>query len=336
MYALEWLRESSERPVSPVYAVFGDDPYLIRESIRAIARSLFPGEDDTDAGISRFPGATTLLSSVLDEVRTLPFFSRRRLVIVEDADPFVTKYRRELETYLDLPCATGSLLLQLKQFPATTNLFKRVDKIGLAINCTGPGDAELAKWLVHLAKARYEVELDLESARLLVELVGPEAGILASEVEKLAVYAGDAPRIERDVITKLVGAGRVETIWKTLDAATSGRGRQALEYLDSLLTSGEHPTPVLAAMGASLLKIHHAGRLRAARVSLDEACRLAGIPTFAVEKTRQQHAHLGPARVDQLPALLLRADLDLKGGSALEPRLVLERFLVRLATPRSD
>jgi DNA polymerase III subunit delta len=89
-------------------------------------------------------------------------------------------------------------------------------------------------------------------------------------------------------------------------------------------------------MSASLLKVHHAGRLRGARLPLEEACRIAGMPSFAVEKTGKQHAHLGPRRVDQLPATLLRADLDLKGGSSLEPRVVLEQLLVGLSRPRAD
>jgi DNA polymerase-3 subunit delta len=93
---------------------------------------------------------------------------------------------------------------------------------------------------------------------------------------------------------------------------------------------------VLAAMSTNLLKLHHAGILRAARLNLDDACRLAGIPTFAIEKTRRQHAHLGPSRVGHLPATLLRADLDLKGGSSLDPRVVLEMFLVHLAATRAD
>ena len=37
-----------------------------------------------------------------------------------------------------------------------------------------------------------------------------------------------------------------------------------------------------------------------------------------------------------LPALLLQADLDMKGASALPPRVVLERLVVELAAPRQD
>ena len=104
-----------------------------------------------------------------------------------------------------------------------------------------------------------------------------------------------------------------------------------MSHLDDLLASGEHPIRVLAGFTSSLLKVHHAGRLRAARVSLEEACQIAGV--FTVDKTRRQHAHLGPARVDRLPAMLAKADLDLKGGSLLDPRVVLEAAARRARTP---
>ena len=335
MNALDWLRDCGEQPIRPIYTVFGDDSYLIRESIAAVARVVLP-EEDRGAGLSRFSGPVTPLATVLDEVCTLPFFSRRRLVIVDEADTFVTKYRKELEAYVTNPSDSGILLLQVKQWTATTKLAQLVEKSGLPINASAPRETELVTWLTQLARTRFDSQLAADGARLLVELVGPEAGLLAAEVEKLAVYAGDSQRIERADITKLVGGGRVETIWKTLDAATTGQARVALEHLDNLLTAGEQPTPLVAAMSASLLKTHHAGRLRAARLNLDEACRIAGVPSFAVDKTRKQHAHLGPHRVDQLPAMLLKADLDLKGGSSLDPRTIMEILLVRLSLPRAD
>ena len=177
-------------------------------------------------------------------------------------------------------------------------------------------------------------QLDDDAARLLVELVGPEVGLLVSEVEKLAVYVGDRRKIHRDDVARMVGAGRIETIWKVLDAATTGRGDLALEHLDRLLTVGR--APGRPAGGDELLA--------AARSTTPASCggpgstwrkpaaRRGSLP-FAVEKTQQQHAHLGPRRVDQLPALLLQADLDLKGSSMLDPRTVLERLLVQLSTP---
>jgi DNA polymerase-3 subunit delta len=333
--ALAWLREAGKLPAKPVYAVFGDDVYLVRESIREVGRVHIP-EEDLEVAVSRFSGPATSLATVLDELHTLPFFSRRRLVIVEEADPFVSKYRKDLEAYVVKASLSGILVLHVKQWTSTTKLAQLVEKTGLAIDCAGPRETELATWVTELARTRFDAELAPEAARLLLELVGPEAGILAVEVEKLGVFVGDSRRIERADVVKLVGAGRIETIWKVLDAATTGDARTALLHLDNVLGAGEQPTPLLAAMSTSLLKVHSAGRLRTTRLSLAEACDLAGIPHFAVTKTGKQHAHLGPGRVDQLPRMLLQADLDLKGASALDPRLILETLLVRLSQPRAD
>ena len=264
----------------------------------------------------------------------LPFFSKRRVVIVDEADPFVTKYRKELEAHVASPSGAGVLILMLKSWPSNTKLYKLVEASGLAIDCSSPGEKDLVPWLTHLATSGHRAHLDLDAARFLVELVGAEVGILASEVEKLAVYVGSSGKIRREDVARLVEAGRIETVWKVVDAATLGEAAAAVSHLDDLLASGEHPIRVLAGFTSSLLKVHHAGRLRAARVSLEEACKIAGV--FMVDKTRRQHAHLGPARVDRLPAMLAKADLDLKGGSQLDPRVVLEALLVELALPRKD
>src|ERR1700722_15562290 len=145
MNALDWLREPGEQPIRAVYAVHGDDSYLIRESIGAVGRVVLP-DGDRETGTSRFSGPATTLATVLDEVCTLPFFSRRRLVIVEEADTFVTKYRKDLEAYVTSPSDSGSLLLQVKQWTAPTIFAQLVEKSGLAINASAPREADLVKW----------------------------------------------------------------------------------------------------------------------------------------------------------------------------------------------
>ena len=336
MHALELLRNPPST-ARPLYAVYGDDPYLRREALNAITRAVLGPQAD-ELAVSHVSGDSASLADVLDELWTLPFLSRRRLVVVDSADSFVSAHRRELEAYTERPSPTGTLVLVVKTWPSNTRLAKLVAQQGLAIECKAPKEAELPDWLVELARKREGVALDREAARLLVELIGPEVGILASEVAKLAVYVGERQAIRREDVAAMVGAGRVETIWRTLEAATTGQAREALDDLDRLLSAGESPVGLLAAISASLRKIHYAGMLRRARRDLRDACREAGIPPYpgAIELTGRQHAHLGPARVAALPARLLRADLDLKGDSALEPRVVLEALLLELARPRSD
>jgi DNA polymerase-3 subunit delta len=340
MHALDLLRQPGQLARKPVYAVYGDDPFLRREALAAIERAVL-GEVGDELAVARFAGDEATLADVNDELRTLPFFAKQRLVIVEGADPFITAHRKDLEEYVERPASSGVLVLSARLWASNTRLAKLVEKEGVSVSCKSPEEREraayekeLVPWLVQYAKARHGVQLELDAARLLVELVGPEIGLLATDVDKLHVYVGERKKIHRDDVAKMVGAGRTETIWKTLEAATTGNTALALELLDRLLAAGEPPVRVLAAFGSSLLKVHHAGRLRQERVELREACKIAG--AFPADTVRQQHAHLGPSRVDALPALLLQADLDMKGSSTLTPNVVLERLVVRLGRPRKD
>jgi DNA polymerase-3 subunit delta len=336
MHALEFVRNSGKQTLVPVYAMFGDDAFLKREAVGIVTR-LALGPDPDETAVARFPGDQTALSDVLDEVRTLPFLSKYRIAIIEDADKFVTAHRAELEQYAAHPSHSGILILLVKLWNGTTKLAKVVAKTGMAVECKSPKESELASWLVAQAKAKHQAKLAPDAAALLVELVGPEVGILASEVEKLAVFVGTRAEIQREDVARMVGAGRVETIWQVPEDAGTGNGAGALEKLDTLVSAGEHPVGLLAAIGASLRKLHHSGELRRNGMSLNDACREAGI-TYprAIELTRKQHAHLGPERVNRLADMLLQADLDMKGNSQLAPRVVLERFLMEMARPRKD
>src|SRR5205823_4703530 len=138
--------------------------------------------------------------------------------------------------------------LGVKSWQANTKLAKLVDRVGLAVECKGPHERALTSWLVQLARSRCDVQLDEDASQLLIELVGPEVGLLVAELEKLAVYVGTRARVQRDDVARMVGAGRIEVVWKVLDAATTGRGELALELIDRLIASGEHPVGLLAQM----------------------------------------------------------------------------------------
>lgn len=335
MHAIEFLKQEPDRECRPVYAVYGDETYLRREVAHQIVRQALGPEAD-ELAVVRFPGEKTPLADVLDELRTLPFLSRRRVVIVEDADAFVTAHRAELEAYVARPSATGVLVLAVKTWMATTKLAKLVQQTGVAVECKTPRADGLVRWLVEMAKHRFDATLTGPAAHLLVELVGPELSLLASEVEKLATYVGEKLTIHREDVARMVGAGRIETIWKTIEAATTGKTAEALGDIDRLLATGESPVGYLGAITYTLRRIYHAGQMRIAGRDLEQACQEADIRPYMVKMTAEQHKHLGRQRVNRLPAMLLQADLDLKGSSSLSPQAVLERLLIELARPRAE
>jgi DNA polymerase III subunit delta len=338
--ALEFL--ATKRKASPpgVCVAFGDEPFLKRLVLAELRRRVL-GDDgksaDAEFSLTTFSGRTAELRKVLDELDTVALFGgSRRLVIVEEADDFVSRNRGALENYVARGKFTGTLVLEVGTWPKTTRLYKALAESGLQIDCKSPASSRLQKWLVGWATQRHAATLQAAAAEELIEIVGPQLGLLDSELAKLAAYAGAEP-ITAAMVHDLVGAWRTKTTWEMLDAAAEGNAAEALRQLDRLLGSGEHPVAVLGPIGYTLRRFAAATRLveqamaAGRRTTLREALLDAGIKPFVAQKAEGQVRQLGRARAGQLYRWLLDTDLELKGASRLEPRTVLERLIVRMA-----
>lgn len=343
--ASEFLRAGRQRgsgpataqPLPPVCVVFGDEAFLKRHTLGRLRR-LVVADQDADFGVTVFDGAEALWPDVLEELSTQPMFGAKRVVIVRQADPFVTQYRAALEEYVSRPRAAGVLVLEVQTWPATTRLYKLVEARGLQIDCRALRPAEVPGWIAAWARQEHGIDLTSAAAGALVEMLGPELGLLDQELTKLAVCAGRSACVDVDLVRQMA-AWRARTVWDMLDAALEGDLATALAELDRLLLAGETPVGILGQMGASLrrfaaatsavLRAEQEGR----KMPLRHALRTAGVHPYYLDKAERQLRHLGRQRGQALLRWLLETDLALKGASHLAPRIILETLLVRIATP---
>ena len=339
LHAIDFLAHSEKHPPQPVCLAFGDESFLRRQVILRIRQTLF-GAGDDDFSMKAFEGRTAQLGEVLDELGTMAMFGGQRFVVLEEADEFVTRFRTGLEDYVARPSRGSVLLLDVKSCPASTRLYKAAAASGLVVDCNAPRDADLARWLVGWALQTHQVSVAVPVAEMLVEMIGPELGLLDQEVAKLALSTGDDKKITSEMVTRLVGSWRAKTTWDMIDAAMDGRVVEAMQQVDRLLAAAEVPISILGQISASLRKLAAATRLilqaEAAghRIPLGRALELSGVKPFVIQKAERQLRRLGRQRGLRLYDWLLEADLDLKGDSAMPPRLILERLIVRLAAPQ--
>jgi DNA polymerase-3 subunit delta len=253
------------------------------------------------------------------------------VVHVENADPFVTRERDKLEQYAAEPSATGVLILDVTAWPSTTRLAKQLPDA--VITCKAPAPAKLIEWCQKWAPAQHGKPLAVTAARLLVDLIGADMGLLDQELAKLSLYVGSAARIESADVDQLVGRSREENTWKIFDLLGAGQVPAALAFLDRLLSQGEEAMKLLAAFSLQLRRLGQAARLYSQGTPLSKALEEAGVPPFAHKSTEQHMRYLGRRRLDRLYDWLLQTDLGLKGSSHLPPRVILERLVIQLARP---
>jgi DNA polymerase-3 subunit delta len=333
MDSLTFLERAATAKPRPVYVLHGDEDFLKRLVVAAL-RTRVLGDDGEDLGFSTRAGEKAGFAEVRDELATLPFLCPRRLVLVENADPWVTKHRAALEKYVAEPSATGVLVLDVKTWQSTTRLAKLIDA-NSTITCKAPAAHKLPQWCADWMEKRHGKHLAAPAARLLVDLVGAEMGVLEQEMAKLAVFAGDTDRINAGDVDRLVGSSRMENTWKIFDAIGAGKTREALAILDRLFEQGEDAMRILGAFSLQLRRLAQGYRLHAQGRPLAAALEEARIPPFALRAAEAQLRHLGRRRAERLYDWLLEVDLGLKGSSALPPRTLLERLVVRLAAERT-
>lgn len=311
----------------------GENPFWKAEVLRELERRVFSGKALT---VRRHDGDTLSWHEFVEELETPSLFAPELAVVIDQADGFVSRHQKDFVSLISSNSLSATLILLMKQVAANSRLARALADGGLWVDCSSAEPAELIQWLPVWAAAQYQVRLQPGAARLLVERIGEDPGLLAQEVAKLALYTDKTRTVTPELVTRYCATTRVESVWVILDLALEGRKAEALGELNRLLASGVHPLAILAQMAGSLRRLALAAegwRARSSRASgnLRELLRAVGIPRGFHSKVENQLRRLGPADARRLASVLLEADLQLKGGSSLPENVVLERLILWLA-----
>lgn len=338
--ALNFLSRKQTPPAGAVCILFGDDHFLIREVAQTLQNLILVGED-SEFSFRSFDGGSLEFNDLYKELFTASLFGEsRRLVQVEKGDAFLSNYRDRLEQYLDSPSQVAVLLLIVQTFASNTRLYKKTIENSLVIDCRKVSGAALSQWVVAWGMLRHQLKIEPPAAQLLVELIGDEPGLLDQETARLALLVPAGKSLDVATVNQNVGSFRTKKIWDVLDAAMSGDLTSAMTQLNALIQSGEAPVGIFLRMTTSLRQLAKATRMfllieeAGRKPNIDSVLTEVGFPPYFIKKYAKQMIQLGRRRGAELSALLLQADLDMKGGSRTDPTILLQQFLVRLGHPQ--
>jgi DNA polymerase III subunit delta len=316
--------------LKPLYLIVGTDRPKIRVALERL-RNRF---DDGAVEVLHAEEAGGLEAVAACNALGL-FGGDARLVIVEEVQDWKAPDAKAIAEYAKDPTPGTVLALIGEQIKKDSALAKAVAKTGEVLAYDAPRKKDLPAWIAKQFE-QLGAEVDRDACRLLLEIVGEDAELLRSEIEKLATWSGGEKVTETDV-RALAAASAETSVFEVTDAWGRRDVGAVLSATESLLErSGTRELPRLTGLLAS-----HVGRVRACQALAaegirprDAASRLKLHP-FAAEKAFAHAANFAP---DELAAATIRlAELDhaIKGGSRLSPELELERALVEI-TRRAD
>lgn len=333
MESLSFLEGLANQPIRSVYVLHGEELFLKRLVIKSL-RTLVLQDDSEEMGYSSHDGERVSFSTVYNDLATVPFFSARRLVLVEDADTFVSNERKKLEKYLSNPAPTGVLVLSVKTWPSNTTLAKQLT--ASLITCNPLKNQALPQWSQKWCSGQYHKNLAPDAAQLLVELTGPDMGLLDQEIKKLSIFVGNQDRIAMEDVDRLVGNRRQQVIWSLFDLIGLGKTGEALGLLNRLFEQGEDaPKLFFSAISFQLRRIAQTAQMVRQGLPVPEAMSRAKIPDYPAARrgAEQLLRQIGSQRAEKLFDWLVHVNLDMISSGQLSGRLLLERLIVLLSHP---
>ena len=310
--------------ICPVYVVSGPEPLLKREAVGALVTAALGTQTDS-LGPTKFAGDGAELADVLDEVRTLSLLGEMRVVVVEEADGFVSEHRAALERYCADPSDAGCLILVCKSFRASTRLFKAVNGLGGVVKCEPPRRAALFTWIDQRARNVYRKRMDRLAASRLRDYVGDSLGILDAELSKLSTFVGERLSITLADVNALVGNVREQTVFAITDAMAEGDARTALYHWERVLaTDRAAPGRAIGGLAWGIRRLLDAHDAVAGGTPVRALARQFWTEPDVLE--RRLH-RLPRARLEDQLSDLLDADVASKTGLSDVNRAV-ERFII--------
>lgn len=226
----------SRRPDKAIYVIAGKDEFLANVECQKLLNQLLRPEQRAMGLLSAQPEEVSA-AEIFDELRTLPLFSHRRVVLLKSADDFVSVNRSLLEKYFDNPSNCGILVLTVHSWPKNTKLAGKLPTVGQLITVGNLKGWQLPQYLITYVNGEYGKVLSRLTAEVLVELVGDEPGRLCSELDKLAVFVGDQKTITLEHIEATIGHNRLFDAFAIIEAMMAGRTAQAIERLRRTLAA---------------------------------------------------------------------------------------------------
>lgn len=330
MHAVDFLKSPDDVELPRVIVLHGSQTFLRSEVLQKLTERM-AGDTGEDVLLTRFNGPDVDLKTVSDELRTVSMWGDGRVVIVDDADQFISDFRAGLENYVAAPARKATLILLVKSWPKNTRIAKAVAKTGLDVECSELKGQALVKWVAETLQDAHGKQISRPDIAVLLELAGTDTGMLSQELDKLAAYVGERSQIGEEDIRAIVGGWTTQTAFQMLDAVIAGRLDLALSLLDKLLNAGEAPQRIFGAIAFSIRRLATGVEYSRHGMSLTAALAKAGVFRNLVDSTARFLRNTGRPHAEQFLSHLLTTDLNMKGGTRVSGRLELEQLLVRLS-----
>lgn len=301
----------------PVVAIGGTEEYAISEARELLVRHLMKDAAE-DFDFFEADASSLTAADLNEQLMTMPMFSPRRVVVLNDADEFGKDEAKAnlLKRYQAKPSPTTSLIL-VQALERKPNKFEmdRLTKTPDSYWFFELKVSELSKFVTSFA-ALHKKKIEPRAVEYLVENSTSQLRDLKAKLEHLILYAGDAAEITAEMAMRATGITAEVDLFKFEDAILAGDASRVLREARELLDKGLEELALLGRLRALMSKVWQSGGLAARQAPDDDFRKVLGGQAFKKPEFINAARRLGNVAIQDALLSLLQIELHAKSKSS--------------------
>lgn len=307
-----------------VYLLYGEEAYLKKQYKDRLSKAIVR-EGDT-MNYSYYEGKGISPGELIDLAETMPFFSERRLIVVENSG-FFKNATPELADYLKELPETSYFLFVEEEIDKRGKLYKAVKTKGRIVELGRQDENTLVRWILGMVK-REGKQISERTVHVLLAKTGDDMENLQKELEKLFCYT-----LEKDVITvedveEICTTHISNQIFEMVAAVAEKRQKRALELYYDLLALKEPPMRILFLLVRQFRLLLEVKELDQNGYGRKEIGEKTGLHTFVVGKYQGQAKSFKKKELREILEMAADFEESVKTGR-LTDALATELFIVK-------
>lgn len=310
------------------YLLYGTEGYLKKLYKNKLKEGIIGSEDSMN--YSYFEGKSIDINEVIGIAETMPFFSERRLIIIENSGLFKTQ--SDLADYIkNVPEFTHFVFVE-SEVDKRNRLYKAVKDIGYISEMNGMDEKNLELWIVSLLNKDKKKITKETLTYFMQKSVSSMEGIV-QEIEKLVCYTMGSEVITKEDIDAVCTNQVSNQIFLMIDAIASCKQETALSLYYDLLTLREKPMSILF-----LITRHFNILLQMKELSHQpkgEISKKVGVPPFAVGKYSSQASNFTKKSLIEGLKMCVSMEEQVKTG-LMSDQMAVELLIVSLSQRKGE
>jgi len=332
-------KEILKGSIHPVYFFCGENTYLMDKAVAAIKKQLF-GSGDADLDFISFDAQLHGPPEIIQQASTLPFFGKKRLVVVKRAHVFKLAQWKAFKACIARPPDSCCLVFICEDSRQKGSFLNELKKKAVVVSFSNPRNETSLKKFIKEQLRRNGKNIDEKALSYFVSNAGLDARAVAAEVEKLCLLCANRRSVGVEDLEALLCRSHNTTIFKLLEEIGRGRLDVSLAYLDNMCKDNIPPLVVIKMISRQFRLIS------TARDGLSK-----GEPVSAIARQLKARFNVGYANsvsdiVSQAKGWssaglgmafeeIFRSNILIK-SSRIEKKMILENLVFRLADLRNQ